>query len=82
MDDWKEREKPTIDLAFVVAEWVLSRFDDPYRGMRRERGFDNLWYGVVPGTEFQGSAVVCSYFVDELNRQVCCDSFATLSLPV
>jgi hypothetical protein len=50
--------------------------------MRRERGFDNLWYGMVPGTEFHGSAVVCSYFVDELNRQVRCDSFATLSLPI
>ena len=82
VDRWVDREKPTIDLQFVVGEWILSRFDDPYEGMQREPAFANLWYGAIPETEFQGQVVVCSYFVEEREHRVSCDSFATLSLPI
>lgn len=82
VDRWIEREGPSIDLQFVVLQWVLSRFDDPYEGMRREPGFPNLWYGVVPATRTRDHAVVCSYFVEERTHVVRCDSFATLGLPL
>jgi hypothetical protein len=82
IDRWIEREQPSIDVQFVVGEWVLSRFDDPYSGMQREASFPNLWYGAVPDTEFKGQVVVCSYFVEEREHRVKCDSFATLGLPI
>jgi hypothetical protein len=82
VDRWIAREDPSIDIQFVVLEWVLSRFDDPYDGMRREPGFPNLWYGVVPETRTKDQAVVCSYFIEERTHTVKCDSFATLGLPM
>jgi hypothetical protein len=61
---------------------VLSRFDDPYQGVHREPGFENLWYGAVPETRHDGDqVVVCSYWIEERTRTVRCDSIATLGLP-
>ena len=71
------------DVALIngVGAWILSRFDDPYQGMRREPGFDNLWYGPVPGTLRGGEQVTCSYMIVESGRVVYGKSIATLSLP-
>lgn len=48
------------------------------------RPMPNLWYGKVPDTYDAESrtAVLCSYFVNEVNHTVRCDSFARLSLPI
>jgi hypothetical protein len=43
-DRWTTVDSPTVDEQFVVGEWILSRHDDPYDGMRREPGFPNLWF--------------------------------------
>jgi hypothetical protein len=61
----------------------MTRYDDPYKGVRRAHGFPNLWFGVVPESDDgKGQVVVCSYWIEEAARRVRCDSFATLSLPI
>lgn len=83
LDSWIERETPGDDLRLIVTVWVLSRGDDPYVGVRREPGFENLWFGPVAGSEDgSGRVVACSYWIDETRRVVRCDSIATLSLPL
>ena len=51
LDAWAEQEKATTDLQLLVLSWVMSRSDDPYRGVRRTPGFPNLWFGAVPLTD-------------------------------
>jgi hypothetical protein len=82
-DAWVELESPNDDLRFIVMEWVFTRRDDPYQGVRREPGFDNLWFGAVPNSQDGcGHVVTCSYWIQESNRTVRCDNFGTLSLPL
>ncbi len=82
-DAWADQQKPSDDLRVTVAEWILTRFDDPYLRARREPGFDNLWFARVPGSQHDdGNVVVCSYWIHESTRTVSCDSFATLGLPL
>lgn len=82
LDVWAEQEQASQDLRLLVTGWILTRYDDPYAGARREAGFDGLHYCTVPGTAHQGRAVVCSYWVNDGSRTVICSSFATLSLPL
>jgi hypothetical protein len=83
LDAWAERESPEGDLQLIVTAWIMNRYEDPYQGMRREKGFENLWFGAVPNTLHKSSAVVvCSYWIEESIRTVRCDSFATLNLPL
>jgi hypothetical protein len=83
LDEWAARDLPSGDLRVVVTAWVITRFDDPYQGVRREPGFENLWFGPVPGSgDGQGNAVACSYWIEEAARTVRCDSIATLSQPI
>lgn len=83
LDDWIERELPGDDLRVVVTAWVLTRYDDPYQGVRRESAFPNLWFGVVPYSGHDsGSVVVCAYWIEESTRTVHCDSFTRLSVPL
>lgn len=82
-DWWTDLESPSQLLRFAVLTWILSRHEDPYQGVRRQAGFENLWSGTVPGTdhgEFQ--VVACSYFIAESHRAVICNSISTLSRPV
>ena len=82
LDSWNLADKPSDDLRLIVTAWAVTRFDDPYQGMRRELSFDNLWYGTVPGTYDGHSTVVCcSYWILEASHTVRCNQFATLSLP-
>jgi hypothetical protein len=61
----------------------MTRYDDPYQGVRREKGFPNLWFGAIPDSaDGDGNVVACAYWIAESNRVVRCDSFATLSLPL
>jgi hypothetical protein len=50
LNRWGEIESPDPDTRLVVTAWVMSRHEDPYRGVRREPGFPNLWFGKVPNT--------------------------------
>ena len=48
--------------------------------MRRQADIaSNLWWGRIPGTVRMGTAVFCSYWIDEDLRQIRCDSISTLS---
>ncbi|MEV5819381.1 hypothetical protein AB0L22_09410 [Micromonospora haikouensis] len=82
LDLWISIEHPDQDLIHLVGTWMLSRFEDPYQGVRREPGFPNLWWGQVPLSLRDETVVVCSYFVHEHQRTVACNSIATLSLPI
>jgi hypothetical protein len=83
LDRWIALENPDDDLRVHVTAWVLTRSDDPYQGVRREPGFDNLWYGAIPGSIHPPSSlVVCSYWIEEAHHSVRCESFATLSMPI
>lgn len=82
-DAWVELESPTDDLRYNVMNWILTRYDDPYHGVRREEGFPNLWFGRVPKShDRSGHVVTCSYWIEESTRTVRCDNFGTLSLPL
>jgi hypothetical protein len=83
LDSWSERESPADDLLLVILPWILSRIEDPYVGVRREAGFENLWFGAVPGTDDgAGRVVCCSYWIFDAQRTVRCNSFCTLHLPL
>jgi hypothetical protein len=84
-DEWADWEtpRPPDDMRYAVLSWLLTRGDNPYEGVKRAEGFDNLWYGMVPGTEHgDGKVVVCSYWIIEAERRVRCESFAVLGLPI
>ncbi len=82
-DLWADQEKPADKLRQLVLAWIFTRIDDPYQGVRREPGFPNLWFGPVPSSEHgEWSVVCCSYWIEERDHVVRCDSFATLNRPV
>jgi hypothetical protein len=81
-DVWAEREAPDDDLRFRVLSWFFTRTEDPYVGVRREPTFDNLWFGLVPGSLRSGTVVGCSYWIVESTRAIRCDAIATLALPM
>ncbi|GGM11126.1 MULTISPECIES: hypothetical protein [Micromonospora] len=81
LDLWISTQQPDQDLINLVTAWVLSRFEDPYQGVRREPGFSNLWWGHVPLSISDGEVVVCSYVIEEANRTVTCKSIMPLSWP-
>lgn len=82
-DAWAEREHPSFDLRVLVTEWMVGRQDDPYRGVRREPPFENLWCGWVPNSQDEACrVVVCSYWIFESQHLVRSNSFATLGLPL
>ena len=83
LDAWAEQEKAGTDLQILVLSWVMSRSEDPYQGVQRAEGFDNLWFGAIPETEDgRGQVVTCSYSIEELVQRVVCNSFATLGMPL
>lgn len=82
-DDWVVREQPSEHLRAAVLNWMLSRCEQPYDGVGREAGFENLWYGRVPGTEQgAGLVVVCAYFIHEREHRLQCSSIGTIGLPI
>jgi hypothetical protein len=82
LDRWAEREKPSQDLRVIVTDWAFNRHTDPYQGMKRVSGFGNLWFGEVRGTRSHGTAVTCTYWIDEAEHRLRFDNFTTLSLPI
>jgi hypothetical protein len=82
LDIWQRIESPPGDLRRLVTLWVLSRFEDPYAGMRREPGgHPNLWFGPIPASRRGDTAVYCSYLIFEATGTVRCNSITTLSWP-
>ncbi|MGH3975205.1 MAG: hypothetical protein ACRDS9_18025, partial [Pseudonocardiaceae bacterium] len=56
-----------------VMAWILTRYDDPYQGVRRERDLPNLWFGRVPNSYHgSGQVVICSYWIEEFSHTVRC----------
>lgn len=83
LDQWASQEGASPDLRLEVTAWIFSRADDPYQGVRRAPGFDNLWYGQIPHTVHESDqAVMCAYWVHEQSRTVRCDRFGTLRMPI
>ena len=83
LDAWIAHESPTEDLRYIVTEWILTRFENPYQGVRRDGDLPNLWFGRVPDShDGTGQVVVCSYWIEESKHTVRCDNFATLTLPL
>jgi hypothetical protein len=82
VDRWIEREAPGDDARLVVLDWILTQSENPYRGMRRESGFDNLWFGPIRGTEDGWNVVTCSHWIYERGRIVQCEDICTLSQPL
>jgi hypothetical protein len=81
-DAWVDQEEPTVDLRFLVLRWVMSRTDNPFAGARRQRGFPNLWFAVIPQSVNEDGAMVTStYWVEAADRVVRFDMFATLRPP-
>ncbi|MDQ1648783.1 MAG: hypothetical protein QOG60_840 [Frankiaceae bacterium] len=67
----------------MVTAWILTRYTDPYQGVRRGPGSDNLWFGKIPrAVDLDDKQVVCSCFIFERVRVVRCNDFASLSWPV
>lgn len=82
LEIWATHESASIDLRLVVTAWLFTRLDDPYQGVERETGFENLWYGVVPGSAMDdGTVVTCSYWIEERRHALRCNAFATLHWP-
>jgi len=82
LDRWIERDHPIPGLVLVVGEWIMTRSEDPYQGVRREVGFDNLWWAAIPDSQYNATAVYCAYWIKEADRVVQCESIATLGLPL
>lgn len=83
LDQWAAREAPPDALRLLVTTWIMTRYDTPYQGVRREGKFPNLWFGPVPGAlDPVGRVVACSYWIDEVNHTVRCDSFGSFDPPV
>lgn len=78
---WIDLESPDSDLIAAVVNWIDRQTrDDPFRGVRRQAEIaGNLWWGRIPGTVRDGTAVFCSYWIFEDLRQIRCDSISTLS---
>lgn len=83
IDRWVAAETPPDDVPLRVTSWAFTRLEDPYARLRRARGFDNLWFGPVPQSQYgAGLVVACSTWIEELSPAVRCDSCASLSRPL
>jgi len=79
---WVAQESPNDALRLLVLDWLFTRLEDPFVGVRRQPSFENLWFGPVPGSLRSGTVVACSYWIFESTRALRCNSIATLSLPL
>lgn len=85
LEIWEKNEPSSAvhnDLRLIVIDWIMGRHSDPYKGVRREPGFDNLWFSSIPNTQHDGQVVCCAYWIFEATHTVKCDSIGTLSMPV
>lgn len=82
-DRWVSIEDPSDDLRIIVLDWIMTRHENPHRGVKRQVEIDdNLWYGRIPDSgDGHGNVVVCSYRIEVLTSTLTCDSIATLPYP-
>ena len=78
---WIGDEAPDLAIVRTVATWVARLIDNPYLGggVRQVEIASNLWWARIPDTDRDGRSVHCSYWIDEEDRRVRCDSIATLA---
>lgn len=83
LDLWVDDAKPPADLVIAVATWIQSRMDDPFDGVERVEGFEDLWFGAVPASDDGiGNVVTCSYWITVSTHTVRCDLFSTSTWPI
>lgn len=84
LDRWIALDDPPQDLRIHVLTWMLSRVDNPYRGLRRTPGFTNVWFGPVPETldETASTVLTVTLLIDEPTRVVRFDGIVMLSWPL
>lgn len=83
LDRWVDLEGPPEQVRLAATAWIMARLEDPYLGVRREPGFDNLWFGPIPGARYgNGLVAASSYWIFERERRLRCDSFTSLTLPL
>ncbi|UOY03629.1 hypothetical protein [Blastococcus sp. PRF04-17] len=64
------------DIELIVWIWIHARARNPYAGVRREPGFENLWWGKIPeSADNLGRVVTCSYFINEVDSTIQCATF-------
>lgn len=51
LDFWADEALPSADLMIVVTTWIQSRMDDPFTRVQRVEGFEDLWFGAIPGSD-------------------------------
>jgi hypothetical protein len=80
---WVREYKPRLTAIRSLRDWIRSREADPFQGVRLVPGFDNLMFGIIPGTmDDDGRVVTCSYWVYRADRILRCDMISTASWPV
>lgn len=83
LDLWLDLEHPEESLRLVVTEQIFTRMETPYRGVKRVRDGDNLWFGVIPGSAHgSGMVVTWAYRIFESRRAVRCDMIQSMSAPI
>lgn len=61
LDAWIAVENPSEYVRIIVTEWVVTRFDNPYKDVSRQPDFPNLWFGPIPATSWRPSTQVTSW---------------------
>ncbi len=83
LERWIDRESPDQDTRLVVANWIMTRYSDPYQGVVREHPIPDLWFGRIPQTlNADDTVVVCAYFVFEQTKIFRCDNIGRIGLPL
>jgi len=82
LDRWQDQENPSVDLAFTVTEWVMTRAMDPRKDAAPDPGQPDLWFAWVPQSgDGCGNAISCSYRIDPVARTVTCNIICSLPWP-
>lgn len=83
LERWIADESPSTDLRILVTAWLMTRMEDPYRGMDRMPEFPGWWFGKVARSDHgRYGAVYCTCQIDEVNREVYVRGITTLNKPV
>jgi hypothetical protein len=79
---WRVSESADDDLQIIVADWIMTRVIDPFKGAEPTLGQPDLLFAWIPGSgDGCGSMVCCSYRVDHATHTVTCDLINSLSYP-
>ncbi len=80
---WVEREQPSIDLRFVVVEWVHGLQSDPFLRARPVQDFgDDWWFARIRDSNTGQYVVTAVFFADPEYKLVQISVLATLGFPI